>query len=1193
MASGSIAVSTGNQYISGHLDWSSTPDTVNNRSTVTATMRLSRTNSGYTTTGSGSFTITINGVSYTNSASFTITQNSDTLMVTFSTTVDHNSDGSKSITISCSGDMPSTSMDGASGSGTAVLDTIARASGISVFNNFTIGSGFTVTGDVKSSVFTHVLTFKAGSSVIATRTWTAGTSSATITLTQAEYNVILNAIASGGTSTTVTLTLETKSGSTTIGTASKSVTASISASTIATFNDFTIGSDITVIASTNLPSLAFKFELKVGSTSIKSVTTAAGDNSTDMGLGTTQRDAMLNLVASGASSVTATLYVTTLYGTKQIGAVATNTSIANVTVGNITAFAGFNINGTGKPVTATGIGTAGLTYKLELKIGSTSILTRTSGLSNSYSLVLSSGEQTAMYNAMPTVISTTCTLYLTTLYGTKQIGAIDSITATAAIDTSVIKPSIGTVTAVETKTAAGQVGAVVGEFVQLLSSIKMDINTAYASSGATLKSYKIEFLGASYAQQSYTTGPINSSGTGLVVKGTVTDSRGLTATKQITIDIMAYKVPTLTLFKYSRANSAGVSDVLGTYASITNSGSISTLKNASGTETNALTYKLYSSPRGANSWTLKKTVTVAAGTLSTVNAKDLIGVGGEYLATTSYDYQIQFADKFNTTISVITMPSGEVSLSWGKKGLGIGKILEQGVLDVLGDSYFNGDIYLAPVKNFKCMPTANGQEWSFDLLNSGTFTGTYWQVWSSTKTTLLKVEADTGLVTVPYNLTVGGNINSTNSIFSTGAPATGNVDHIWHDDTANAWNFCSDVAEKTVGNSKLVAGSADLSGSLNLDGNVIFTNQSTGVNLAFLTGTPTVATSGAYITGGADYAGLTKLNNVAIQTWFGFSVSPTISGQAVPQGTPAFSVDARTGNVYAKTNFYVGATAVALSNHNHDGAYANVAGDTFTGTVNGINFSTDPTNGHGFRFWNSESYKIYMSQSADATWGGRYGEAVSDYNMYFKMSGTNRGFVFMNGTTELLDINPTGIWANGSFAAASTIATNYGTTTGQVIMGYNNELYTTFTGANPVCINYRGGATGGLKVYNGATNSGLGPIYGSTKSAVVSTENYGEVVLYCDESPNHVFHDSGHGVIGEDGLCYISLDPIFLETVSTKNGDYLVFLTGYIGSNVEIVGKYSDYFIVSGIANKEFDWLIRVERKGMERLRFNDGDIVI
>ena len=93
--------------------------------------------------------------------------------------------------------------------------------------------------------------------------------------------------------------------------------------------------------------------------------------------------------------------------------------------------------------------------------------------------------------------------------------------------------------------------------------------------------------------------------------------------------------------------------------------------------------------------------------------------------------------------------------------------------------------------------------------------------------------------------------------------------------------------------------------------NGILVSGSQPVGIKFTTvsnaSTPTFATSADLITGGSDYAGLAKLNNIAVQTWFGFSVSPTISGPyAVPQGTPAFSVDARTGEMYVFSNINFG-----------------------------------------------------------------------------------------------------------------------------------------------------------------------------------------------------------------------------------------------------------------------------------------------
>lgn len=65
---------------------------------------------------------------------------------------------------------------------------------------------------------------------------------------------------------------------------------------------------------------------------------------------------------------------------------------------------------------------------------------------------------------------------------------------------------------------------------------------------------------------------------------------------------------------------------------------------------------------------------------------------------------------------------------------------------------------------------------------------------------------------------------------------------------------------------------------------------------------------------------------------------------------------------------------------------------------NAYNVRLSAANGRGLRFWDSDSYKIYMSAQSDASWGGRL-DSTSDYNMYFRMGGgTNRGFAFQNGT---------------------------------------------------------------------------------------------------------------------------------------------------------------------------------------------------
>lgn len=78
--------------------------------------------------------------------------------------------------------------------------------------------------------------------------------------------------------------------------------------------------------------------------------------------------------------------------------------------------------------------------------------------------------------------------------------------------------------------------------------------------------------------------------------------------------------------------------------------------------------------------------------------------------------------------------------------------------------------------------------------------------------------------------------------------------------------------------------------------------------------------------------------------------------------------------------------------------------------------------GRGLRFWDNDSYKIWMSSTTNATWGGRNaGETASDYNMYFRMGGgTNRGFVFEGSyASKMFSINPDGVRSVPSITAPS------------------------------------------------------------------------------------------------------------------------------------------------------------------------------
>ena len=98
-----------------------------------------------------------------------------------------------------------------------------------------------------------------------------------------------------------------------------------------------------------------------------------------------------------------------------------------------------------------------------------------------------------------------------------------------------------------------------------------------------------------------------------------------------------------------------------------------------------------------------------------------------------------------------------------------------------------------------------------------------------------------------------------------------------------------------------------------------------------------------------------------------------------------------------------------------------------------------------------------------------------------------------------------------------------------------------------------------------------------TKSRIAKTKSYNERLLYCYEMPSPIFGDVGHGVIGADGLCYVDIDQIFFETVDMQQS-YQVFLQSYAESNVYVIEKQPQYFVVKGLPNTEFDWELKAKQ---------------
>ena len=183
-------------------------------------------------------TIVIDGTSYSFSASFTKSTSAQ-LLATKSKTVTHNSNGAK--TVSCSASYTTgVSIGTLSTSASKALTTIPRVSDLSVNKSSIPADGtttVTATATKKSSSFTDTIVVKLGSY---SKTVTSGTA---FTIPASWINAI------AGTSATATVTVTTKSGSTTIGTKSVNLTVTVPSTVVPSISSVTVAEAVTAVQS--------------------------------------------------------------------------------------------------------------------------------------------------------------------------------------------------------------------------------------------------------------------------------------------------------------------------------------------------------------------------------------------------------------------------------------------------------------------------------------------------------------------------------------------------------------------------------------------------------------------------------------------------------------------------------------------------------------------------------------------------------------------------------------------------------------------------------------------------------------------------------------------------------------------------------------------------------------------------------
>ena len=231
--SGTLTGTCDNTNYTLTCEWSATQSIANNTSTITAKVYL-KAPSGWST-DSSYWDCTINGTQVTNDKS-AVVSSTKVLLGQRSWTVTHNSDGTCSVTISFSYSNGLTSAGTyttkkGSGSGTIKLDTIPRTSSFTLSSSsLGMGSSQTVTISRASSSFTHTVQYTFGSSTTTVATQSTSTS---ISFTPP---ISLASQVPNACSGTCTVKVTTYSGSTSIGSTSKTFTLNVPSSVIPTIS---------------------------------------------------------------------------------------------------------------------------------------------------------------------------------------------------------------------------------------------------------------------------------------------------------------------------------------------------------------------------------------------------------------------------------------------------------------------------------------------------------------------------------------------------------------------------------------------------------------------------------------------------------------------------------------------------------------------------------------------------------------------------------------------------------------------------------------------------------------------------------------------------------------------------------------------------------------------------------------------
>lgn len=315
------------------------------------------------------------------------------------------------------------------------------------------------------------------------------------------------------------------------------------------------------------------------------------------------------------------------------------------------------------------------THNLYYRVGTGSWVRFATGVKSNYAWAV----PLAIADNFPSATSGTITIGVNTYNGSTLIGGTQTINLNITIPASVA-PSVSSVSVSEREQPIQLFGA---GYVQGKSRFLVN-SSASGAYGSWITGYRFDVGSQSYTNTSNSyemQETVRDSGT-VTIKVTVTDSRGRTASRSITVSVLPYSVPQITGFDCSRCGDAkGTVNNSGEFLKVYMAFSVSSLNN-----NNTGKYKLECCQTGASSWTA-------------LTSGDSYNYSGTFISSTallnsanSYQVRLTVWDSFTSSVIVREVGTAVRLLSYivKKTAIAIGKIPEKdSTFEVALETVFN------------------------------------------------------------------------------------------------------------------------------------------------------------------------------------------------------------------------------------------------------------------------------------------------------------------------------------------------------------------------------------------------------------------------------------------------------------------------------------------------------------------------